>query len=640
MVISVILKGYMPLWLGGIPPAPAVFSNHPSALAHSDFVDAAVAALIAKSSVKQVARDFIRVLNPLGVAVQRAKPRLVLDQRHVNKYLDMAGKKFQLTRICDVSSLLKHGDFLFTLDLESAYHHIELDCKALPFMGFEWKGIFYVFTVLPFGLATAPWVFTKLTRPIVALLNLSGVRVSSYLDDFIGGAPPSDFLDHARRTMSLLVDLGFTLSLPKCDLAPSPSCIWIGFLINTSTMLVSASPSRAADVLTSIGNLVGKKSVQSLDLARFLGRVVSLSPALGKAATFFTRYCQAHMTNLGMLKKGVSVWITLGALAREEIEYWNKNFDKVNGQPLVKPTQHTHVFHSDAGAGGYGGALDSSGALSELFSTGMWDWQICRGYLSGPQRKMSSTAREALALLKCTKAFAPTLRNSVVTAYVDNQALMFAWRKGSMRIDIHENLVRLFRVCEEASIVLNVVWVPRAQNDLADFFSKLPGPGEWRLHRPIFNRLQAKWGPFDVDRFASDQNRQLDTFNSNCACEGSAATNCFSQNWRGVMNWCFPPLDIIDLTLRHMRSSRARGVLVTPFWPSRAWWHIVWDGAKGTFDKSVVKDSDCVFDAQKFRDGLWGGPSDSVFESMVASGNWQGTGTPRFSIFALLLDFS
>jgi hypothetical protein len=89
-----------------------------------------------------------------------------------------------------------------------------------------------------------------------------------------------------------------------------------------------------------------------------------------------------------------------------------------------------------------------------------------------------------------------------------------------------------------------------------------------------------------------------------------------------------------------MRSSKARGVLVTPFWPSRAWWHIVWDGAKGTFDKSVVKDSDCVFDAQKFRDGLWGGPSDSVFESMVASGNWQGTGTPRFSIFALLLDFS
>ena len=41
------------------------------------------------------------------------------------------------------------------------------------YLGFSWKidniVKFFVFTVLPFGLSTSPFVFTKLVRPLVEL---------------------------------------------------------------------------------------------------------------------------------------------------------------------------------------------------------------------------------------------------------------------------------------------------------------------------------------------------------------------------------------------------------------------------------------------------------------------------------------
>ena len=61
---------------------------------------------------------------------------------------------------------------MFSFDLKSAYHHVEISQEYQTYLGFSWKTsnsgdeIFYVFTVLPFGLSTAPYVFTKLLKPL------------------------------------------------------------------------------------------------------------------------------------------------------------------------------------------------------------------------------------------------------------------------------------------------------------------------------------------------------------------------------------------------------------------------------------------------------------------------------------------
>ena len=47
---------------------------------------------------------------------------------------------------------------------------------------------FYTFRVLPFGLASACYVFTKLLRPLVKRWRAMGLRAILYIDDGICGA--------------------------------------------------------------------------------------------------------------------------------------------------------------------------------------------------------------------------------------------------------------------------------------------------------------------------------------------------------------------------------------------------------------------------------------------------------------------
>ena len=62
--------------------------------------------------------------------------------------------------------------YMFSFDLKSGYHHIDIAQEHQTFLGFSWRapdsinGVFYVFTVLPFGLTSAPYVFTKVLKPL------------------------------------------------------------------------------------------------------------------------------------------------------------------------------------------------------------------------------------------------------------------------------------------------------------------------------------------------------------------------------------------------------------------------------------------------------------------------------------------
>ena len=41
--------------------------------------------------------------------------------------------------------------FINTFDLKSGYHHIDVHADSHTYLGFQWEGVYYVFTVLPFG---------------------------------------------------------------------------------------------------------------------------------------------------------------------------------------------------------------------------------------------------------------------------------------------------------------------------------------------------------------------------------------------------------------------------------------------------------------------------------------------------------
>ena len=80
---------------------------------------------------------------------------------------------------------------MYKFDLKSGYHHIDICQPHQQFLGFQWAlggagSRYFCFTVLPFGLSSAPYLFTEIFRPVVRYWRGLGIHLVLYLDDGAG----------------------------------------------------------------------------------------------------------------------------------------------------------------------------------------------------------------------------------------------------------------------------------------------------------------------------------------------------------------------------------------------------------------------------------------------------------------------
>ena len=85
--------------------------------------------------------------------------------------------------------MFKQGEWMFSFDMKSGYHHVDVAKCHCRYLGFEWGGSFYMFVVLPFGLSSTPFVFTKMMCSLVQLWRSNGLKAIVYLDDGIVAVP-------------------------------------------------------------------------------------------------------------------------------------------------------------------------------------------------------------------------------------------------------------------------------------------------------------------------------------------------------------------------------------------------------------------------------------------------------------------
>jgi len=76
--------------------------------------------------------------------------------------------------------MFQKDDYMFSFDLKSGYHDVEIYDPLCFQWDYEGKARFFVFTVLPFDLATACYAFTKLLWPLVRYWRMQGLQVILY----------------------------------------------------------------------------------------------------------------------------------------------------------------------------------------------------------------------------------------------------------------------------------------------------------------------------------------------------------------------------------------------------------------------------------------------------------------------------
>ena len=150
-------------------------------------------------------------------------------------------------------------------------------------------------------------------------------------------------------------------------------------------------------------------------------------------------------------------------------------------------------------------------------------------------------------------SYRKNLISKEVKVYSDNQGACRILSVGSRKPQFQKIAIDIFKISLEHNFILNAQWIPRTENGKADLLSKFIDMNDWQINPSTFILMDAKGGPYTVDRFASHYNFQVSRFNSRFACPGSEAVDAFMQDWSHDNNWVCPPPSTIPRVLPHMK---------------------------------------------------------------------------------------
>lgn len=174
--------------------------------------------------------------------------RVILNLKNLNSFISPI--HFKLEDYRTATRLLTPNCFLATLDLKDAYYLIPVHATNRKYLRFRFGETLYEFTCLPFGLCTAPYVFTKLLKPVVSLLRGLGYASVLYLDDFLLlGATQEACTRNVAITCKLLSTLGFLFSAKKCHFPPTTRVKYLGFIFDSKTMMLELPDTRRSSLI-------------------------------------------------------------------------------------------------------------------------------------------------------------------------------------------------------------------------------------------------------------------------------------------------------------------------------------------------------------------------------------------------------
>ena len=109
--------------------------------------------------------------------------RLILNLKKLNEFIET--EHFKLENIKVATQLISEDCFMAKLDLSDAFHLVNMHNSHRKFLRFVFENQLYEYTCLPFGLCTAPYVFTKIMKPVLHYLRNAGYISAVYIDDFL-----------------------------------------------------------------------------------------------------------------------------------------------------------------------------------------------------------------------------------------------------------------------------------------------------------------------------------------------------------------------------------------------------------------------------------------------------------------------
>lgn len=507
--------------------------------------------------------------------------RWVLDLRSLNQSLNFS--RFKMSTVATVRSMLRHGDWLTSIDLQDAYLHVPLSRRSARFMAFRALGRTYRMRAMIFGLASAPNVFTMLMKSVIRHLHLRGVRAVAYLDDIlIAARTRSAAIEQTQLACTTLQRLGFAINADKSELQPTQSIKYLGLEWNTTRWTVQPPLEKLRQIGQDARRALhdaGTDSLSARRLAGLAGKVVWA--ANGYAALHFRRRSLHRAVSFAMRARpdDWSSRVSLSRTTRRDLA-WLASPALFKCRPLpirMSSLERAPTLRTDASLTGWGAVLyiPQPGRLPTLRLTAFGQWSA-----SELARDLSINTLEARAVARAIDAFQDNIRVlSHLHIESDNTTVVsYLTRWGGRLRHLAEELERPQRALLRWGVHLTVLHRPGSLNSEADALSRRTSSArhEWTLSLEAFRAIVDQWGPPSIDWFASPENARVPRFVTRTPMPGAVATDAMSVPWhREHLGLLVPPFSILPRVVAKALDERASAVLVVPYWPTQVWWPLL-----------------------------------------------------------------
>lgn len=296
--------------------------------------------------------------------------RPIFNLRQLNRYLNPP--KFRLINHHKIPSCLNEADFMVKIDLSQAYFHIPIVDHHRRFLAFNFGKTIFQMTCLPFGLATAPYIFAKITNWVANFFRERGIRIVVYLDDFLLlHQNPSILTQQCQFVQTHLLEMGWCINYRKSTLSPSRIVEYLGIIWDTEQNIKRLPKEKIQKCANLIETTLANRH-WSWWLAKVLLGNLNFATSIVPLGRLHCRLIQIAANKLPMEQRHKKFQLSEHVIA--ELQWWIKNI--AHSSPIHQKGA-TIFITTDAAKRGWGATVGNT-QLSGLWSKEQMGWHSNR----------------------------------------------------------------------------------------------------------------------------------------------------------------------------------------------------------------------------------------------------------------------
>lgn len=412
--------------------------------------------------------DFPQVqVNRFGV-IPKSTPgkwRLIVDLSYptsmsVNDGINPAYCSLQYTSVERVAKAVFEcgvGALMAKVDVKSAYRLIPVHPEDRHLLGMVWQGQLYIDAMLPFGLRSAPVIYTAVADAFEMILKAKGVTgIDHYVDDIITFGPPRSVIcqENLVRIVEEGKKLGITMA-PEKTVGPSTCLVFLGIEVNSVTQTLRLPQEKLSKLRLMLTQWEGKRSCTRRELESLIGYLSHACKVIRPGRTFL-RYL------IALLKVAHRPYhhVRISKGCQADLKWWSVFAWRWNGVSFC-PVERSPVASMVSDASGSWGC---AAVCRECWFQVQWTEGCKENHIAW---------KELLPIIIAAVLWGKQWRGMKLLAYCDNEAVVSMIHSRSSPDSRVMHLLRcLFFIEASYDFVLTACHIAGRSNYLADALSR------------------------------------------------------------------------------------------------------------------------------------------------------------------------